>query len=405
MSDWITETERRLPVVGSCDVAVVGGGIAGVAAAVAAARNGAKVCLLEKESALGGLATLGNVIVYLPLCDGRGHQVIAGLREELLKLCVRDGYDEIPACWQRGGPREEREKKRYRVRFNPMSYLLALEELVVASGVDLHYDTRFCDVQTVAGRVNALMVENKSGRQALRCRTVVDASGDADVCARAGEDTVSLRTNVESAWFFCYDGAEVTLKPLSKSFPEDPRLAPGDSRGYAGDVAADVTAHLLSSRALVRLQLRELQAASEGKRIDPLLLPTIASFRMTRRLAGRVALAREHERRYFEDTVGMCGDWRRPGPIYYLPLRSLVGAKHCNLLAAGRCMSACGPAWDTTRAIPVCVATGEAAGTAAALAARDCGGDVMTLDTAQLQAQLRRQGVIIDRRFAHRAEG
>ena len=79
MLRFTTEPAKRLPVSGEFDVIVVGGGIAGVAAAIAAARNGADVCLLEKEFGLGGLATLVNIIKYLPLCDGLGNQVIGGL--------------------------------------------------------------------------------------------------------------------------------------------------------------------------------------------------------------------------------------------------------------------------------------------------------------------------------------
>ncbi|MFA7186524.1 MAG: FAD-dependent oxidoreductase, partial [Victivallales bacterium] len=124
---FIVESERKIPVSGSYDVVVVGGGIAGVAAAAAASRNGAKTCLIEKEYGLGGLATLGNVIIYLPLCDGMGNQVIKGLGEELLKLSIKDGYDEIPECWKkRNGGKKERSEKRYRVDFNPMSYMIEL---------------------------------------------------------------------------------------------------------------------------------------------------------------------------------------------------------------------------------------------------------------------------------------
>lgn len=101
MRRYITEPTKRIPAIGAYDVIVVGGGVAGVSAALAAARNGAKVCLVGKESALGGLATLGLITHYLPLCDGLGHQVVGGIGEELLKLSMRDGFAEIPACWQR----------------------------------------------------------------------------------------------------------------------------------------------------------------------------------------------------------------------------------------------------------------------------------------------------------------
>ena len=87
---FIQESSKRLAVSATYDVAVVGGGIAGIAAALAAKRAGASVLLLEKMFAMGGLATLGNVTIWLPLCDGNGHQVIGGIGEELLKLSVKD---------------------------------------------------------------------------------------------------------------------------------------------------------------------------------------------------------------------------------------------------------------------------------------------------------------------------
>ena len=81
--EWITEQERRLRVAHDCDVLVAGGGVAGIAAALAAARNGARVTLVEKQCLLGGLGTLGLVTIYLPLCDGMGRQVSFGIAEEL----------------------------------------------------------------------------------------------------------------------------------------------------------------------------------------------------------------------------------------------------------------------------------------------------------------------------------
>ena len=89
----IIERDRKLPVTASCDVLVAGGGIAGIAAAMAAARGGKKVMLLEREYALGGMATLGLVTIYLPLCDGEGNQVIYGIGEELLKLSIEHGAE------------------------------------------------------------------------------------------------------------------------------------------------------------------------------------------------------------------------------------------------------------------------------------------------------------------------
>lgn len=393
----ITEPERSLPVEGDYDVAVVGGGIAGVAAAVAAARNGATVALLEKESALGGLATLGNVVEYLPLCDGRGRQVIAGLSEELLHLAGADGTAQIPSCWQPGGSEQERMQTRYQATFHPASFLLELEALVVRAGIDLFYDTRCCEVVKQGNRIQALCLENKSGRWALLCRTVVDASGEADVCARAGEETVSHRTNVAGGWFHYVRGNEVILHPLTRPFTADPAFLPEGVRGYAGDDGCDVTAQILESRQMIRESLAQLRQQSPGVPVYPIFLPTIATFRMSRRLKAAVELRGEDEGRSCVDAVGLTGSWRRRGPVYTLPLRCLTAVRTENLITAGRCISATGEGWDVVRAIAPCAVTGEAAGTAAALAVRQVGGRFPAMKIGALQERLRQQGVLLER--------
>lgn len=402
MKKHLVEPTRRTPVSGSYDVLVVGGGVAGVAAAVAAARSGATVGLVEKTCTLGGLATLANVVIYLPLCDGRGNQVIKGLGEEFLKLSIRDGHDHIPECWLPGGRKEERYQHRYRVRFNPASYALALEELLVNEGVSIHYDTRFCDVRRGGRRIEGVFVENKNGRSALLARMFVDASGDADVCARAGEKTVSLRTNTLSGWYFYGAGPNVRFSQLHVPFDADGRVVPDGGRGYAGDRADDVTQFVLGTNQLIRKDLARRSASAE-ERVRPLILPTIPSFRMTRRLKGRVELERADDRNRFPDSVGMTGDWRRAGPVYYLPFRALVGVATDNLVTAGRCISAAS-AWDLTRAIPTCVVTGQAAGAAAALAVTFRQTRLADLDTRALQAHLRSQKALLLKRIPPDAE-
>jgi len=396
MKKHLVESARRVRVSGRYEVLVVGGGIAGVAAAVAAARGGAKVGLVEKTCTLGGLATLANVVIYLPLCDGRGNQVIKGLGEELLKLSIRDGHDHIPECWLPGGKREERCHRRYRVRFNPASYALALEELLVKEGINIHYDTRFCDVRKRGRRIEGVLVENKDGRSALMAKMFVDASGDADVCARAGEETVSLRTNTLSGWYFYGAGPNVRLSQLHVPFDADGQVVPDGGRGYAGDRADDVTEFVLGTNELIRKDLGNRSGSSEEP-VRPLILPTIPSFRMTRRLKGQIELEREDDRNRFPDSVGMTGDWRRAGPVYYLPFRALVGVETNNLVTAGRCISAAS-AWDITRPIPTCVVTGQAAGAAAALAVALGQRRLADLDISTLQAHLKKQKVLVLKR-------
>jgi glycine/D-amino acid oxidase-like deaminating enzyme len=400
----IRQPARDLPVVAAYDVVVVGGGIAGVAAAVAAARNGASVGLVERYCALGGLATLGNVIVYLPLCDGRGRQVMAGLPEELLHLSVADLPEDRPAarfrrppeCWKPGGDPARRAAERYSAEFNPASYLLALEKLVLDAGVTLLYDTRFCAVRRDGYRITHVVVENKSGRSALAARTVVDATGDADVCFVAGEPTESLDSNVPAAWFYTLAGADLQLHQLSNPYSPTGEKTDGDGLFFRGDSAGQVTAQIIQSRALLRDRLAELRAACPGRDVQPLMPATIACFRMTRRLDASVVLTTGDEHRWFDDAVGLSGHWWRPGPVYAIPLRALAAPGTVNLLAAGRCISARGGAWEALRPIPTCALTGEAAGTAAALAAAGTDGDLSRLDVPALQDRLRANGALLD---------
>lgn len=386
----IKEAERLIPVCAGYDVVVTGGGVAGVAAAVAAARNGASVCIIEKQFALGGLATLGNVVVYLPLCDGCGHQVIKGLGEELLKLSISDGYNSIPSCWVKDGTVKQRTEHRYRVRFNPASFILALEPFVLESGADIMYDTRFCGVRKRKNFITHVIVENKEGRSAIKCKAVVDASGDADVCAAAGEKTVSLKTNAAAGWFFCFENGKIDLNIVSEEYDPSGKTVPGGKRGFSGIIAKDVTQQILKTRQLFREKIEP--ANREKLKILPVALPAVPGLRMTRRLKGKIELDERDDGKIFPDSIGMTGDWRKAGPVYYIPLRALTAVRTQNLVTAGRCISS-GSAWDITRAIPACAVTGEAAGTAAALLCRTGKKSFDALDVKKLRTQLRKQNV------------
>jgi 2-polyprenyl-6-methoxyphenol hydroxylase-like FAD-dependent oxidoreductase len=400
----IREPAREVVVRDRCDVAVVGGGIAGVAAAVAAARAGAEVWLLEKSWALGGLATLGNVVIFLPLCDGRGRQVIGGLAEELMHLGVADVPADdrrlhvcpVPACWQPDGDPAQRARVRYRADFNPTSLLLALEALVVASGVRLLYDTRVCAVARDGERVSHLLLENVDGRTALAVGAVVDASGEAEVCAQAGEPTASLDTNVLAGWFYLLRDGRPELVVLSKPYAEDGSRHHAEGPFFRGDDALQATAQVLGTRAWMRKHVAGLRRAQPETTFFPFQAPTVPGVRMTRRLRGRAELREADAGRWCADAVALTGDWRRSGPVYAVSLGCLAGVANENLLVAGRCLSAEGSAWDMARAIPTCAATGQAAGTAAALAVREGGGALPRLDVGRLQHRLRDDGVILE---------
>ncbi len=388
---YISETARKTHVVRNVDVLVAGGGIAGVAAALAAARTGAKTLIIEKECALGGLATLGLVVMFLPLCDGYGHQVIGGISEELLRKSIKYGnlpmhepWRHIPSAWDNEGDLDARIKKRFRVDFDAAPMMLVLEQLLIEAGVEIWYDSRLCAAVTEAGRLNYAVIENKSGRLALGAKAFVDATGDADLCFMAGENTVSSDQNRKSGWYFSASSdGDIQLHPLS-----DPLYAPcpEGSCFYSGDRGSEVSTYIQNMHAMI------LEHATKNREAIPFLIPTTPLFRMTRRLKAREDLTPEQLGRWKEDAIAQTGDWRKPAPVYTIGLRNIQGRNLSNLYAAGRCIGAAGDAWDVTRVIPTCGATGQAAGTAAALHALN--GSLVFED---LRQKLISDGMIMDK--------
>lgn len=420
---FILEPSRRTHVRGEYDVAVVGGGVAGIAAALAAARNGASTCLIERSTCLGGLATLGLIVDYLPLCDGEGHQVVGGIGEELLRVSGKYAPTNFPACWNDGGDPEARKRQRFELTYEPAAFMLAVEELLLESGVRLIYDSYLCDTVRENGRITALLIENKEGRSAIRCRVAIDATGDADVCAKAGEDTVVRCDNVLSWWFYSYNGEALRLHRLTESFM---RIRPG-TRTYSGVNADDITHFSIESRRRIAAYIQkrnageqtdeaqfllshdgtvlaetdgeELPAPYDEKPIFPAIIPTCPEFRMTRYLRGAVMLDEADGNTWFADCIGMVGHWAKRGLVYYVPFRTLAGVQNANLLVAGRCVSATASGLDVLRVIPACAVTGQAAGTAAAVAALHRDGALSGLDIVGLRERLQSQGVLVDRAF------
>ena len=390
----IREKSRFLEIIGSYDVVIIGGGIAGVAAAIAASRNNTTVCIVEKNCEPGGLATLGNVNVYLPLCDGKGNKVIGGIAEQLLKLSVSDGYSNIPDCWKENGNIDERKKHRYLVEFNPSSFALAIEQCLINEGVKIMYDTRFRDVIKKNHSITHIIIESKQGRNVIECKTIIDASGDADVCKAAEENIVSVKTNVPCGWFFYFDGKKIRKSQFSCRYDPYNNTVVDRGKGFSVETIEDITEQIIVSRNHIRKIIEQLKKTNPS--VYPVSIPVIPAFRMTRRLKGKIELEEAHQGIMFDDSVGMTGDWRKPGPVYYIPFSCLIAVKTKNLITAGRCISS-NTAWDITRAIPVCALTGEIAGTASALFCKEKAKNFSSLDIKKLQNLLKKQSVIIDK--------
>ena len=156
------------------EVAVCGGGFAGVSAALAAARGGKKVVLFEKEYMLGGLGTAGLVTIYLPICDGMGHQVSFGIAEELLRLSITYGAEaRYPENWLDGvGTRGEKDK-RFQVQYNAQLFAILAERLLLQSGVELLYGSYVVDVKVEDSKIKSLFVFQETKRLLFRGTTLI----------------------------------------------------------------------------------------------------------------------------------------------------------------------------------------------------------------------------------------
>ena len=400
MDSVMIEERREIPVAGESDVLVVGGGVAGICAAVAAARNGMKVTLLEKSAVLGGLATLGHVCIYMPLDDGLGHKIYGGLSEELLRVCCRYSYNNIPECWKDGPAKVENPKGRYQTTFNIPACVLALDEYLRDEGVETVFDSPFCSPIMEGERCKGVFVENKSGRRAYLARMVVDASGDADVLFRAGAPCEEQK-NIVSHWTYELDLNRIRsrsdLDVLHNLQLRWFGLRPdADNSGselpmFYGTSSEGVNDYLRLSRSLALEHLKK-QQGREGYAM--LTLPYTAQFRMTRRLLGKDEL-KLTPFGFEPHSVGCVMDClSKPEEVYEFPYEALIDRRISNIAAAGRIVSAGGKGWGIMRYIPACSMTGQVAGTAAALAVKS-GKTLQELDVAALQENLAATGVMI----------
>ena len=384
------------------DVLVAGAGVAGVAAALEAARRGLHTALVEKTILVGGLATAGLVDVYLPLCDGNGTQVTFGLAEELLRLSIRYGPGDVPPGWSSGTNAPER--CRYRVRFSPAAFALALDEVLEAAGVEVWLDTLVCRPVMEGRRVSGLEVENKSGRGLLQAACVVDATGDADVACRAGaacadgENWLSIwaiQASLDRARAAAEQDCGAPLYHGIRLGGDDAGRGAPPGRVWHGTSGAEVSRFALDVRRMLRdhYRARHAEMGARGRHdLFPLALPAMAQFRTTRRIVGRDTLTDGQHGRHAADSVGLVADWRRAGSVWEIPFGTLIPARTDGLVAAGRCISSEGDAWQVTRVIPAAALTGQVAGLAAALAVRR-GATPSHLDPRDVQHELRRTGI------------
>ena len=378
------------------DVAVCGGGVAGISAALAAARSGKRVVLFEREYMLGGLGTAGLITIYLPICDGYGRQVSFGIAEELLKLSIKHGAEaDYPANWLDGVGTRTSSDRRYMVRYNAQVFAILAEQLLLSERVKIMYGSLVTDCKLEDGKIKYLTVENKSGRTNYYIQSVVDATGDCDVAKFASAPTDTFRQgNDLAAWYYYANKNGYDLNMLGYFDTPDEERVDGKGakilakRRFTGLDGAEISDMVcLSHKTILNDWLKRKK---DDETIWPVTMATIPQIRMTRKLIGEYVLSKTEEHTYFEESIGMVSNWKRRGPVFEVPFRTLYSAKVKNLAVAGRCTSVNEPLWDVMRVIPCCAVTGQAAGTAAAMT-----NDFSTLDVKQLQKKLEDGGVVL----------
>lgn len=198
------------PIRGKYDILIAGGGVAGLAASITAARRGFRVLLLERQINLGGLATTGLINLFEPMCDGNGHVVVGGLCRELLDTALRYGYDTLPNAWQENGTAKP-DDPRFTTRFSPQMASLAWAELAQKAGVELLLGVEILGAKMEGRICQGLVVQGREGPFCVEGRIVVDATGDAAVLASAGVPTAKGQN------YFTYVAHEITLDSCAQA--------------------------------------------------------------------------------------------------------------------------------------------------------------------------------------------
>jgi len=411
--ETLKEPARTIPVARNTGVVVVGGGPAGLAAAIASARTGARTTLIERFGFLGGTATAGlmaNLNGFRNQVEPDSTQTVRGIAEEIVLEVKKLG----------GTGKSPYEQKEYPGEPGKMSYSYAVDteilkhvclKICLDAGLDIMLHTFFCVPIMEGSRVTGVIVENKSGRSALLAKTVVDASGDGDVAARAGVPFWSTMEKGEPRL-----GNSLMYKVrLGKGRPQKLFVPDFGSNivvwGPFGEPIDATDADLLS-RAEIDTRMKVLEHFSKLKSEHPEFAdaelaetPAMLGIRQTRFIEGEYKITGDDaiEGRRFEDSVAMSScpiisyfGYRRylAHEGYDIPYRCLVPQKAENLLVAGRCISSDQQAYESHRAMLPMMAVGQAAGAAAALCALN-GVSPRNLDVKSLKQALAGQNAVL----------
>ena len=388
----VVQPQRELPVLHTTDVLVVGGGPAGVSAAVAAKRTGVEVTLVERYGYFGGQWTGGLVLVVMAMNGKARNRVTCGIGEELLQRL--DKMDQAVTGHQPGTlPTVDAEALKY-----------VMAEMIREAGVKVFLDCWGVDAVMEGDTVRGAVFESKSGRQAILAKMVVDATGDGDVFAAAGAEYEHLKYHIG---LVCRIGGldKVDVGKLPKEAKRrlgSPTPVPGvrwvNMGGPPADAlnVADLTRLEMDHRRQIWRNLEEIRKIPGGEKAYLLETAPQLGVRISRVLAGTKRLMYEDAKadKALPDVIGfggMCYDLKNE---WQIPYGALVPVKVENILAAGRCISAERKVLDPMRLIAPCFVTGHAAGAAAALAVKD-GCRPRDVEVPKLQKLLKAQGAYL----------
>lgn len=410
---------RSVPIRHQADVAVIGGGIAGVCAACAAAIEGASVVLVERFGVAGGNATVGGVANWCGDTRGQGavFDEIIAMQEEW------DSLDPYP-----GPARGFENNKRV---FDHEILAVILQELLLRHGVTVILHTRFVDVERDDRVLGPALVAGASGLEALEAKQFIDASGGADVANAAGcgmvtdgefgplppsmmffvrETPEPVDPQLPSGWFSPVKRHDDL--PMTSTWPNGPggKALKVKVPGFdSGDTTSFAQLEMKARRRMWEVLDYYQRQEKKPWRFDH--CSPIIGLRETRRVAGDYVLTVDDLRagRAFDDAVArgtFILDGMRPDdekrtyflkrdervvPPYHIPFRSLIARDADNLLVAGRCMSADQLALSSARAMTTCAMMGQAAGLAAAWCA-DRKQAPRDLNAGELRSELEKRG-------------
>jgi len=383
--EHLIEAPHEVPVTGEYDVIVVGGGPAGVSAAVAASRSGAKVAIVERYGYLGGQATGGLVILIVGLTNGK-ERIFKGFCEETVnRLKKLNAAKDIDS----------------HVLFDPESMKYIFDCFIEESNVTPYYHCFVSGTIMVKNRVQGIIIEGKSGRRIIKGRMFVDATGDGDLAKYCNIpfDIAPKNDLLPVTLGFRVGGIDVdkVRKYTTENKTEYMNLL--NEAGISTRIGGWIqTLHHneawfnisnienINSTSCEDMTKAEIQGRKQVFKIIESFRKNIPGFeagylidtaaqlgvRDSRRIKGKHYYTNIDLTKNFDDTVALAPNYTGTGnnPIQ-IPYGCLVSPKSENVIFAGRCISISHELLDSIREIPCCMATGRVAGTASAVAVKN----------------------------------